>query len=309
MKWNKWLPIIGILIFIYIIWRIGPEKILSAFLKSNYLYVILALLFYIPIILLQTWKWEYILKKQNIHLGFAYLLRLQMISLFYGAITPGKIGSFIKIPYLCKKTKKPASECSANIILDRLFDFIAVALFASIGAILFLRKFIGFFYFSLLVFFGLFLCLIIFTNKRTSRFFLKIIFRFLVPEKLKKRTKMSLVKFYNSLPSLFKLTPAFLLTIIVWLLNYTEAYFIAVAFSIRLPYFYFITILAVVTLVTLIPITISGLGTREAALLTLLSVYKIPAEKIVGFSLLESFLAIAVCGLFGLLLLFKRKDE
>lgn len=309
MKWDKWLPFIGILLFVYIVLRIGPEKIWSSFLSSNYFYILLAILFFIPMLIFQVWKWDYILKKQNIHLNFFYLLKLQMISLFYGSVTPGRLGSLIKIPYLCRKTKKPASECSSSVIIDRLFDFTAVALFAAIGAVLFLRKFVGFFYFTLLVFLGFLLAIIIFTNKKTSKVILKIIFKFLIPEKLKGKARMSFTRFYESLPSIIKLVPAFILTLVVWFTIYTQAYFVALAFSVRVPYFYFITTFAVVTLISLIPITVSGIGTREVALLTLLSPYHATPENIVGFSILFSIVCLIIYGLFGLTTVFKTKTE
>lgn len=300
---------LGILLFAYIVMKTGPAKIWVSFANSDYVYVLFALVFFVPMLILQVWKWDYILRKQNIQLNFFYLMKLQMISLFYGAVTPGRLGSFIKIPYLCRKTKKSASECSSNVVIDRLFDFTAVALFAAIGAVLFLRKFIGFFYFSLLVFIGFILAIILFTNKRTSKAILKIVFRFLIPARLKDKARISFERFYESLPSLIKLIPAFILTLAVWLIIYTQAYFVAFAFSLKVPYLYFVTTFAAVTLVSLIPITVSGLGTREAALLTLLSVYNVAAENVVGFSILLSVLCLIIYGLFGMLVMFKTKIE
>jgi hypothetical protein len=308
MKWNKWLPFIGILFFGLIIAKIGLKKILTSVANSNYVYLLIALLFFIPMILFQVWKWDYLLRKQNIRLGFFYLLRLQMISLFYGAVTPGRLGSFVKIPYLCRKTKKPASECSSNVIIDRLFDFVVVALFAATGAVLLLRSFVGFFYFSLIVFIGLLFSMMLFTNKKTSQFILKIVFRFLIPEKWKNKARISFSKFYATLPSMLKLIPAFIITIATWFVIYSQEYCVALAFSIKVPYFYFITTIAVVNLVGLIPITVSGIGTREAALLTLFSIYSLAPENIVGYSITQGIMSLIVYLIFGLVAISKTKE-
>ena len=62
-----------------------------------------------------------------------------------------------------------------------------------------------------------------------------------------------------------------LLTTISSILSYTQIYIIAQGLGIELEYFYFILVYPVVFLVELIPVSISGLGTREAALTTLFS--------------------------------------
>src|SRR3989338_2157886 len=214
MKLDKLFPVIGILLFAYIVIRISPAKIWFSLVNSDFRYILLALLLFVPIPLLQAAKWGYILQKQGIKVKFKNLLRLQLISMFYGEVTPGRLGTLIKIPYLCKETKKPASECSSSVIIDRLFDLVSVALFAALGAMLVLRKFAGFFYFSLAVFFGLLIAMFIFTNKKTSQIMLRIIFRFLVPEKFKEKARISFGKFYGNLPSLARLIPAFLITLL-----------------------------------------------------------------------------------------------
>lgn len=307
MKWEKLFPVIGIVLFAYIVARIGPQKIWFSFVNSNFYYILLALLLFVPIPLLQVIKWDYILQKQGIKVRFKDLFKLQIISMFYGEVTPGRLGTLIKIPYLCKKTKKPASECSSSVIIDRLFDLIAVALFAALGAIIVLKKFAGFFYFSLAVFLGLLVATAIFTNRKTSYAFLRIIFRFLVPERHKEKAKISFDKFYGNLPSLAKLTPAFLITILLWLIIYTQSYLVALAFSVKVPYLYFITTFAIVTVVSLIPITLAGLGTREAILLTLFKPYNIASENIVGFSILFSVICLFIYSLVGAWLSLKKE--
>ena len=198
------------------------------------------------------------------------------------------------------------SECSSSVIIDRLLDFTIVALFATVGAILFLRSFINFFYISILVFLILFIILFLFTNKRLSKIILKIGFRFLIPKKLKEKAKISFMKFYNTLLQFNELIDVIIITIIVWFIIYTQAYFVARAFSVKIPYLYFITIFATVTIISLIPITISGLGTREAALLTLFSIYNIDPANIVGFSILLSVICLLVYAIFGIPLIFEH---
>jgi hypothetical protein len=59
-------------------------------------------------------------------------------------------------------------------------------------------------------------------------------------------------------------------------------------------------------LIQLIPITVSGLGTREATLIFLFSLLGIPAQDVVVFSLLLLFISTILPATVGLFLFLKN---
>ncbi len=91
------MPVIGVLFFVYIVYSVGIGGIIKSLYGIKWLYIVGAVVLLIPVALLQTLKFSMILKKQNIDLNFSYLLRLQLISVFYGYVTSGRVGSLLKI--------------------------------------------------------------------------------------------------------------------------------------------------------------------------------------------------------------------
>ncbi len=79
---GKLFPIIGIIIFIYIITDIGIEKIGSAFSSIPLEYFLLALLLFIPRWLLSSYKWYFISKKQKMDFKLFFLSKIFLITLF-----------------------------------------------------------------------------------------------------------------------------------------------------------------------------------------------------------------------------------
>ena len=60
---------------------------------------------------------------------------------------------------------------------------------------------------------------------------------------------------------------------------------ISFLFNVNIPYIDFILIIAVANVIASIPITIYGLGTREAALIGLFSAYSVFPENVIALSL------------------------
>jgi uncharacterized membrane protein YbhN (UPF0104 family) len=91
-------------------------------------------------------------------------------------------------------------------------------------------------------------------------------------------------------------------------LVYTQAYLIALSFSIKISYIKFLVIFPISIIISLVPITISGFGAREAVLLALLGGY---AEKqnIVAFSIAWAALSLIIYPLLAILFIFKKEKK
>ncbi len=87
---------------------------------------------------------------------------------------------------------------------------------------------------------------------------------------------------------------------------FLQCYFIAKCFGISLGYFQIVLIMAMVNLFSFIPITVSGLGTRDAALLFLLGQKGVIYETIVTYSMGVFALSSLGGGLLGVIAWFLR---
>jgi hypothetical protein len=238
------------------------------------------------------------------HADFPYLLKVWLISWYYSVITPGRVGSFIRIIYLRKKINVPFGKCFSNILLDRFLDIFALFTLAIIGSIFLINYFSSLFSTIFIVSTILASVFLFFTKKERSKRVLQIIYNIL-PTVLKKDAGQTFNSFYDELPLRRMLWDVYLLGIFNWILIYTQAFVIAKGFSINIPYFYFITIVPIATIIGLIPVTISGIGTREVALITLFSIFNIAPATVIAFSLTGYIVSNVLSALPGVFLTLK----
>jgi len=306
MKLKKYLPIIGLGIFIYILIKLDIKNIIHELGNINYLFVLS--FFMIPLFLLtQTLKWFVIAKRQNIKLPFktAYVINLK--SNFYGFITPSKIGAIIRADYL-KKYSGSLAKGTSNFVLDKVLDVSSVFFLAILFSIIFqdvLDLKIG----VLILIFSLTLVITwFFINKERSKIPLRFIYRKLIPNKNKDKFKSAFNGFYEDMPKKRYFILFFILNIINWITIYFTTYLIAMSLGIDLNFIHFLAILPIGTIVGLIPISINGLGTREATFIKLFGLFNIEAAKVFTMSLLSLFVTgILPAGIMALWILFKKK--
>lgn len=297
---RKFLPVIGLAIISYIVYRAGPASIYGAALQADMPLLAAAALVFIAIAILQSFKWRMILMMQKFDLPFLYIVKLYMVGVFYGAFTPAKLGTLMRAPYLSRKTGRDMSECMSNIVIDKALGLATLFILGSAGSLFLIRRVSGL---ALVVVPAAVLfvtALALFTNRELSRKVLSVFYRILVPKSMKQRASQSFDSFYRHLPGFRKLLPVLMVTIFNWCVIYSQAFIISRAFGLAIPYHYFITLLPIATIVALVPITVSGLGTREAALVVLFGLFGVPAAEVVAFSLTTFAVGTLLPGLFAL---------
>jgi uncharacterized protein (TIRG00374 family) len=305
-KIMKFAPIIGIILFIYIIVDIGVEKIGGAFLSIPLQFYVLALLLFIPRLFVFVYKWQFISKKQRIDVGFWYLTKTFMVSLFYGSVTPGAIGWHMRIFYLKEKSKASLAKCITNSLIDSTTSFIAGLALALFGSLLVIEHFPGLFPILLVVFILYASAFIIFMKRERGNKIFNILIRPLLPRKYKESIDQSVVSLYEDLPQLRDMIFPILLELIVWMIAGTQTYIMALAFSIDIPYVSFMLIsITAVIISSALPISIGGLGVREGAFVVLLAAFGVQPQTAFVISLSGFLVKVLLPGLVGLPISFK----
>ncbi len=285
MDWKKLLPIIGIILFVYILWRFNIEKILSVFSTINPLYGALCLLGIPVIFFVINIQWQMILKRQCIHVSFIYSLKNLFIGYFYGFITPGGFGAFLRALYLKNESKTPLPKCISNIITFNTLDYITIFILGSIGGLFLLGQYPYLFILILILLFIVSFLFIFFLRQQTSKHLFEKLLHTQIFQFIQHYVEDPIESFYEDLPSFKSLLLPFLVSFFSWVVLFTELYLIAQLFNIHIPYITFIFMVAIAGSIATIPISIYGLGTRDATLVALFSLYNIPPENSISFSL------------------------
>ena len=144
-------------------------------------------------------------------------------------------------------------------------------------------------------------------NEKLNRMIFGIGYKMLIPKSMKDKAERSITQFYKSIPKLKYIIYLAIMTFIFWIIAYTQAYILAIAFNISIPYKDFILLFPISVIVSLLPISISGFGTREASLLVVLSKFNLNQGNIVAFSISWIAIPLIIYTLISLPLIFRKK--
>ena len=259
---------------------------------------------------ISPFRWYYILKQLSINYSFWKVFKINYLTNLLGTITPGRIGEVVgKIGFLKIKGEQ-IDKSLTSVILNRIADLFFLLLLGSIGVLVFFQ-FLGvkvfFLVFTPLILIILFLILI---RKNFSKNLLEKFFIFFIPLKFKLNWQMYFKKFLSNLEkfNLKNYLAIFLITSCSWIIIFISMYLLALSLGIyTIPFFYLVISVAFSRLVGLLPISIFGLGTREATLLALFSLFNIPPEKTIAFSLFMPLISVIFSSSIGVYAWFKEK--
>ena len=130
-----------------------------------------------------------------------------------------------------------------------------------------------------------------------------------VQEKLKKikvKVRRGFYSFYQDMPKKRYFPLFFLLNIVNWIVLYAMTFFIGVSLGIIISFIYFLAILPIATLISHVPVTIGGLGTREAAMIYLFNLFGVEATKIFSMSIISLFMGL-IPSIIGIFLILKKR--
>jgi uncharacterized protein (TIRG00374 family) len=298
---KKYIFLLGLLVFVIILFTSDIENIFRSIRHVHFQYLALGAIIAIPILLTKAIAWNYLKKRQGMKYKLKDSFLMYCSGSYVGLITPGKIGELARTFYL-KKDGYAFGKSLVSSILDRFYD-IAVLLILSLGISLF----------SLTVFGGeiltfalgiiiLALVFILLVKIDFVKWILNKILYILIPKNYQNSWKINFQEFVDGFKT-YKIKDyltVFIINIISWSFYYLQMGIIAKSANINIPLLHIIISVTIASLVTLIPVSIFGIGTRDAALILLLTPFAIPVDKIIVFSTLILLMSLTA-GLIGLI--------
>ena len=196
---KNFLPFIGLSLLIYIIYKVGINKIATSIAGINPLYLLFSFLIFIPRIFMSTYKWQVISKKQGINVDLIPMIKINLIGLFYGTITPLWIGDAIRIFYLKEKSNESLGKCVSNYTIDQIITLLSLFILAMIGSIIVMNSFPYLILTIFLIFIALLSTIIILKNEKRGKKLFNIIYNFFLPDKFKDSIEKYSDEFYKSM--------------------------------------------------------------------------------------------------------------
>lgn len=300
--------IITIALFYYLFKnKVPADEVIQNIKNINPLHLILIIIFFFLYYLIFSLRWKFLLKAQKINIttGRSYLYIL--VSFFFNNFLPSGLGmDMIRSAYA--GGRENFEKALGTSIMERILGMIGMML---IG---FLAVFSGKSEFAKLsiLYVGMILIIILIYYLLTS---LKVSW---LKEKL---LSIKLLDLGNSIKEFYRALTIYknkrktiiigigysvLVQVFIILINY----FIAKGLSLTIPIFALITYIPIITVISLIPITINGLGLREAAYVYFFCLLNITEGKAMSLSLVF-FITSVIASCFGgiVFLVLPRKNN
>lgn len=237
-------------------------------------------------------RWQVLLHEQDLDLPFHRVHALYYVGHFFNAFLLGVAGGDVaKAIYVAKDTRHNRAEAVATVLIDRL-----VGLFTLVGLcaamVLIRMDFFGqapetrnaVLFTGALVLTALILLLAIFARpwlERTPRF--KHLLQSTAPGRI-------LDRIYCAMHTCLRKPSVVLITVVYSLINHIAqvagGYFLGRALELKLTFADQLTVLPLINVIAIIPISPSGIGTRDAAMIYLYSAFSVAEASALTLSLM-----------------------
>ncbi|MCX7770016.1 MAG: flippase-like domain-containing protein [Proteobacteria bacterium] len=278
--------------FLFLVFKkLDFNTIIIELKQINIIMLFLSIILYLSTMIFSTIRWSYFVKTKK---SIKELFQLYMIGTFFNLFMPGTVGGdVIKAYYLYKEDRKKTNPL-VSVFMERYMGLCALITIALIGF------FFGYDYIKDSLIDKLFYLI-------CALFILGTLFVLFFPyEKFyhKLDRARESIKNYMFNPSIFFRT--YILSLIVQGIGVLVVYFLGIGLSIPLQFKFYLIFIPIITVISMIPISLSGFGVREYGFLYLLSIFGISKEKAVGLSLMW-FFTMLMTGLVGMFFYLNKK--
>jgi hypothetical protein len=287
-------------ILVFLFNKIPIREIGTSLESAELQLIIAALIINVLFIYLSAFEMGYLTKVQGIVISTFQIIKINLVTNFYGLFLPGTIsGGAVKWYKLSKFSGK--SDSAAVVVFNRLIETFML-LFT--GIIFSLPALINngekqLIIIWLLVFLVLVASYFLILNAKALKFIEKIILSLPSNEFIKKHVST----FFNSMHKFQNLTlkdnfEIFALLFSYHLLVIIMDYLFALSLNINISFFDIAWIRSVIAILIMFPISFSGLGIREGSLVLLLNNYGVSPGSAMAYSFLLFFRTV-LFSLFG----------
>lgn len=268
--------IVSAVLIYFIFTKIELKDVVQTLKKSEPLYLFLALLFFVLSKVLSAFRTNLYFHQIGAKISQLSNLKLYLLGMFYNLFLPGGIGGDAYKGYIIQKEYRPGTKkVVSSLLLDRLSGMLLLFVYACVLALLSKNGFFQRFYWLIVAAIPLSVVVFWFVNKTF---------------------------FTATLPVFWK---SIGFSALVQLAQLVCVLFILKSLSVSLDSIEYLFVFLVSSIVSVIPLTIGGIGSREVTFLYGAKWLGLDESMSIGISF-TFFLITALTSLFGVIFHFKK---
>lgn len=284
LRWA--LRLLGPLILVVVLVRLPqPGKLWELVKSVHALPLIAAIALNVVPLYLKALRWSLQLRTR----GVDYPTRKSFVSLgaslYLGMLTPGRVGDVVRVQYLKHEANVPYAEGLASIVLDRLMDLYVLVGFVSVAVAHYGTKLDERLRIVSWIMVGATIVLpgLLFVPGLAEKMLHAVYKRM-----SKEASESGWPRFLEGVRSAARgaILPCFLLTLGAFVVGYFQGWLAARAMGLELSLYECVCLIAVQSFMGLLPISVSGVGVREAFYAAVFPAIGFTAEQGTAFGLL-----------------------
>ncbi len=279
--------VIGItfVIFLIIFQKINFDEVILILINADKIFLLLSIIPLAVSLFFNAIRWRSVLSGMGYEIAFKECFVVFMAAIPFSSITPSKSGDVVRAYYL--KNKIPIASTVGSVITERIFDLAVLLSFSLIGI-----YFCGAHEFALIIF--LFMVL--------SAVFIILAYnapKLPIPGPWTLKIQGFFISIRDLVENREKLISVILSSFSIWILAILQTLLLFSALSITVPPVCLVGILPIAILIGMIPVTLGGMGTRDAAFVILFSAYA-TSSQLLAVALLFSLSRYWLLAIIGL---------
>ncbi len=292
-------------------YRTDTEVLFRLLLSINWFLIIPAVIILFSTTLLQTLRWNLILRNFDLSVRYGWLYRIVLIGCFFNLFLPSSVGGdFLRAYYLGKHEGIGVPVAATTTLIDRISGMFALML---------LGLFCSFFSHQSLagvplkvIFIGIFLFftagIIMFFHPSLHKLLEKILIRVKASGLAEKTAPIyeGATRFRQNIPDVLLTTG---LSLVIQIISISSVWVAAMAMHIEAPFLLFLVFVPLINIAVAIPLTINGVGLREGMYFLLFSQIGVPMESSITLSLVTMFMYFGMALPGGFVYSVFKKDQ
>jgi hypothetical protein len=268
--------VISVSLIYYLLYKIGFGKLIEVYYEIEFGWIIFALLLVTVSNLLGVVQWRLLLKSSKVEISYQKTLNYYFIGLFFNNFLISLLGGDIFRVYDISKHSGKNSTAISTVFLDRLIGLMAMAFLALVFGVISVKIFnSGYILFPVSLFFLFLLFVVLFFYfknfaKKFQSVTEKILPNFIFQKLREIYNGINYFKNHRMLILLLLLN-----SIVIQMLRISSHYVAALSLNVNelfnISIWYFFIFIPIIFIVSLLPISIGGLGVRESMGIVLFS--------------------------------------
>jgi uncharacterized protein (TIRG00374 family) len=306
-----WLAIrlaVSLLLLTLLFWKIDFSRFTQVVRGANLSLFLISLCSYILLFIFLAYRWQILLHVFAINIPVRKLYGMYLIGVFFNNFLPGAIGGdLVRGVDLYRHTKR-GKEAVVSLLVERVLGFTSQLVIATVALVINYSSFQGPFLTSLIVgamavYFVILLLLLTPTLfVIINRVLQKLHFHQIGPKVLEIPQAISL---YKASPSV--LIQSVILSLIIQALTIMIYYVMSRALHLTIPLAYLFLFFPIITMISMLPISLGGLGLREGISLYLFQKVGVDFAHAMGLSLAWFFMLVCTSAVGGVI--FALRDS